>query len=172
MRTLAAPHNAIKLFPPGIGHLQMLERNDWRFIGADIDQGFFFYMMRVKVQSGGDIRLLPCITERQTAKGKQHAHYFHYGAVGGCKPWNCLDDLWRTVPKLKKDGELRGPKYDEIAFAIGWARRTLALFPRVDYLYALSIKFYTMVHMSRILSHRCDGIPKLAVATVTAMSVL
>ena len=52
------------------------------------------------------------------------------------------------------------------------ARRTLALFPRVDYLYALSIKFYTMVHMSRILSHRCDGIPKLAVATVTAMSVL
>ena len=112
------------------GHLQMLERNDWRFIGADIDQGFFFYMMRVKVQSGGDIRLSPCITERQQAKGKQHAHYFHYGAVGGCKPWNCLDDLWRTVPKLKKDGELRGPKYDEIAFAIGWARRTFALLDR------------------------------------------
>jgi len=52
------------------------------------------------------------------------------------------------------------------------ARRTLALFPRVDYLYALCIKFYTMVHMSRILSHRCDGIPKLAVATVATMSVL
>ena len=52
------------------------------------------------------------------------------------------------------------------------ARRTLALFPRVNYLYALCIKFYTMVHMSRILSHRCDGIPKLAVATVAAMSVL
>ena len=52
------------------------------------------------------------------------------------------------------------------------ARRTLALFPRVDYFYALCIKFYTMVHMSRVLSHRCDGIPKLAVATVAAMSVL
>ena len=41
-----------------------------------------------------------------------------------------MDDLWRTVPKLKKDGDLRGPKYDEIAFAIGWARRTFALLDR------------------------------------------
>jgi len=52
------------------------------------------------------------------------------------------------------------------------ARRALAMFPTVDYTYALSIKFYAMIHMSRILSQRCDGIPKLAVATVAAMSVL
>jgi len=52
------------------------------------------------------------------------------------------------------------------------ARRTLAMFPVVDYTYALCIKFYAMVHMSRVLSQRCDGIPKLAVATVAAMGVL
>ncbi len=52
------------------------------------------------------------------------------------------------------------------------ARRTLALFPAVNYTYALCIKFYAMIHMSRVLSQRCDGIPKLAVATVAAMGVL
>jgi len=52
------------------------------------------------------------------------------------------------------------------------ARRALAMFPSVGYAYALCIKFYAMVHMSRILSQRCDGIPKLAVATVAAMGVL
>ena len=52
------------------------------------------------------------------------------------------------------------------------ARRTLALFPRVDYLYALCIKLYTFVHMSRVLTRQCDAIPKLAVATVATMAVL
>ena len=52
------------------------------------------------------------------------------------------------------------------------ARRTLVHFPRVNHYYALCIKFYTMVHMSRVLSNRCNGIPKLAVATVAAMGVL
>ena len=52
------------------------------------------------------------------------------------------------------------------------ARRMLAMFPTVDYTYALCIKFYSMIHMSRILSQRCDGIPKLAVATVAAMCLL
>jgi hypothetical protein len=29
-----------------------------------------------------------------------------------------------------------------------------------------------MLHMSRVLAHKCDAIPKLAVATVAAMAVL
>ena len=52
------------------------------------------------------------------------------------------------------------------------ARRTLVLFPTVDYLYALCIKLYTVLHMSQVLTHKCEAIPKLAVATVAAMAVL
>ena len=52
------------------------------------------------------------------------------------------------------------------------SRRTLVHFPRVETAYALCIKLYTFVHMSRVLTHQCDAIPKLAVATVAAMAVL
>ena len=52
------------------------------------------------------------------------------------------------------------------------ARRTLAHFPAVDKAYALAIKLYTMIHMSRTLTQQCDAIPKLAVATVATMAVL
>lgn len=52
------------------------------------------------------------------------------------------------------------------------SRRTLVLFPKVDYAYGLCIKVYTVLHMSQVLTHKCDAIPKLAVATVAAMAVL
>jgi hypothetical protein len=52
------------------------------------------------------------------------------------------------------------------------AQRVLATFPKLGYYYALALKFYAMIHMTRVLSQRCDGIPKLSVATVAAMSVL
>lgn len=52
------------------------------------------------------------------------------------------------------------------------AHRALALLPAVDKTYALCIKLYTMIHMSRVLTQQCNAIPKLAVATVAAMSVL
>ena len=52
------------------------------------------------------------------------------------------------------------------------ARRVFALVPAVNQAYAFCIKLYTVIHMSRILTHECDGIPKLAVATVTAMTML
>ena len=52
------------------------------------------------------------------------------------------------------------------------ARRTLVHFPAVEKVYALCIKLYTFVHMSRVLTHQCEAIPKLAVATVAAMAVL
>jgi len=52
------------------------------------------------------------------------------------------------------------------------SRRALVHFPAVENVYALSIKSYTVLHMSRILTHQCEAIPKLAVATVAAMAVL
>ena len=52
------------------------------------------------------------------------------------------------------------------------ARRTLVHFPAVEKAYALCIKLYTVLHMSRILTRQCEAIPKLAVATVAAMAVL
>jgi hypothetical protein len=52
------------------------------------------------------------------------------------------------------------------------ARRTLVHFPTVERTYALALKLYTMLHMSRVLTQQCDAIPKLAVATVAAMAVL
>ena len=52
------------------------------------------------------------------------------------------------------------------------SRRTLVHFPAVERAYALCIKLYTVLHMSRVLTHQCDAIPKLAVATVAAMAVL
>jgi len=52
------------------------------------------------------------------------------------------------------------------------SRRTLVHFPAVEKVYALCIKLYAVLHMSRILTRQCDAIPKLAVATVAAMAVL
>ena len=52
------------------------------------------------------------------------------------------------------------------------SRRTLVHFPAVEKVYALCIKLYTVLHMSQVLTQKCDAIPKLAVATVAAMAVL
>jgi|SaaInlV_125m_DNA_1040241.scaffolds.fasta_scaffold59583_2 hypothetical protein len=52
------------------------------------------------------------------------------------------------------------------------SRRALVHFPEVEKVYAMFIKLYTVLHMSRILTQQCDAIPKLAVATVAAMAVL
>ena len=52
------------------------------------------------------------------------------------------------------------------------SRRALVHVPAVEKAYALGIKLYTMLHMSRILTRQCEAIPKLAVATVAAMAVL
>ena len=93
---------------------------------------------------------------------------FHLGQPTGVKVRACaaagLMVTWITIADRQLCAHL--------LLLLFTARRTLAMFPTVDYTYALSIKFYAMIHMSRILSQRCDGIPKLAVATVAAMSVL
>ena len=93
---------------------------------------------------------------------------FHLGQPTGVKVRACaaagLMLTWITIADQQLCAHL--------LLMLFTARRTLAMFPTVDYTYALCIKFYAMIHMSRILSQRCDGIPKLAVATVAAMGVL
>ena len=49
------------------------------------------------------------------------------------------------------------------------ARRALVLFPRSSKLYALFIKLYTVLHMSKVIAHRCNGSRRLSVATTVAI---
>ena len=52
-------------------------------------------------------------------------------------------------------------------------RRALAPLPRLNRATGLVVKLSTVVHMSRVLTHRCDdAVPKFAVAAVAAMAPL
>ena len=75
-------------------------------------------------------------------------------AIGVMVTWSCIADqqLCAQLPLL-----------------LFTSRRALALVPGLAHLHGLFIKAYTVVHMSRILTGSCHGIPKLAVATVMAM---
>jgi hypothetical protein len=72
------------------GKLGMLSRDDWRFVHASLDQGFFFYMFRVRQalggEAGGDLRLTRC-----TRHGGGAAQLHHY--VSGIKPQACVRQL-------------------------------------------------------------------------------
>ena len=74
-------------------------------------------------------------------------------AIGVMVTWSCIADQQVCVAVL-------------LLFT---SRRALALVPGLAHLHGLFIKAYTVVHMSRILTGSCHGIPKLAVATVMAM---
>ena len=72
------------------GKLGMLNRDDWRFVHASLDQGFFFYMFRVRRvlggEAGGDLRLTRC-----ARRGGGAAQLHHY--VTGSKPQTCVRQL-------------------------------------------------------------------------------
>lgn len=86
-RALPASDAAWHLLP---GRLGMLSRDDWRFVHASLDQGFFFYMFRVRRAlgggAGGDLRLTRC-----ARRGGGAAQLHHY--VSGCKPLTCVRQL-------------------------------------------------------------------------------
>lgn len=53
------------------------------------------------------------------------------------------------------------------------ARRAFAPLPRLNRATGLVVKLATVVHMSRVVAHRCDdAVPKFAVAAVAAMAPL
>jgi hypothetical protein len=93
---------------------------------------------------------------------------FHLGHPTGTRVRACaaagIMVIWMTIADQQLCAHL--------LLLLFTARRTLQMFPTVGHGYALAIKFYAMLHMSRILTQRCDGIPKLAVATVATMSVM
>ncbi|KAL3915038.1 MAG: hypothetical protein SGPRY_007398 [Prymnesium sp.] len=91
------------------------------------DQGFLYYMLRVRHQLGADIRLSECA--RASPAGSQPSYYFHYGSVGGEKPYSVLE-RWlslkqkhrcygRVVPHFGENGEVIGR-------TLSWLRRTRA----------------------------------------------
>ena len=78
-------------------------------------------------------------------------------AVGVMLTWSCIADHQLCA---------------QLLLLLFTSRRALALFPGLAHLHGLLIKSYTVIHMSRILTQACHGIPKLAVATVAAMALL
>lgn len=91
------------------------------------DQGFLYYMLRVRHQLGADIRLSECA--RASPAGSQPSYYYHYGSVGGEKPYSVLE-RWlslkqkhrcygRVVPHFGENGEVIGR-------TLSWLRRTRA----------------------------------------------
>jgi len=78
-------------------------------------------------------------------------------AIGIAVTWSCIADHQLCA---------------QLLLLLFTSRRALARLPGLAQLHGLLIKSYTVVHMSRILTGACDGIPRLAVATVGAMALL
>ena len=120
---------------------EMRTRDDWSFVCASLDQGFFFYMMRIRAQQGADLGRV-CSLEEAARKG-HHAKLRHY--AGGAKPDESLSNAARCVrgasaPQLgakPPSGFWRlirpapEPKVayvaKEIARSLSWGERTRAL---------------------------------------------
>jgi len=78
-------------------------------------------------------------------------------AIGVALTWSCIADHQLCA---------------QLLLLLFTSRRALALVPGLAHMHGLLIKGYTVIHMSRILTGACHGIPKLAVATVAAMALL
>ena len=72
---------------------EMRTRDDWSFVCASLDQGFFFYMMRIRAQQGADLGRV-CPSEEAAREG-HHAKLRHY--AGGAKPDESLSSAARCV---------------------------------------------------------------------------
>ena len=110
------------------GHTHVVDERSWDFVGGKTDQGFLFYMLRVRHRLGGDVRLVPSCS-RESAPGVEPSYYYHYGSAGGTKPEQMLQ-RWhsmklkkrcygRVVPHFVEDGTV-------LSRTVGWARRTRA----------------------------------------------
>jgi hypothetical protein len=78
-------------------------------------------------------------------------------AVGIALTWSCIADHQLCA---------------QLLLLLFTSRRALARVSGLAHLHGLLIKGYTVIHMSRILTGACAGIPRLAVATVGAMVLL
>ncbi|KAL1496168.1 hypothetical protein AB1Y20_014785 [Prymnesium parvum] len=115
------------------GQLEMLDWNSWRFVGASIDQGFFFYMTRLLHTHGTDLRTSACAAPSRdgVSEAAEHTTYFyHFGAHGGPKPER-IAAAWRREARpcaARLVGAAAGSRTaaEALGRAAGWARRAAA----------------------------------------------
>ena len=122
---------------------EMRARDDWSFVCASLDQGFFFYMMRVRSAVGSDLgRVCSLGPHEQPHVPRMRAKLRHY--AGGVKPEESLalagrcshngalvmaarprSGFWRLL-RPAAEVKLRGIA-QEIARSLSWGERTRAL---------------------------------------------
>ena len=122
---------------------EMRSRDDWSFVCASLDQGFFFYMMRVRSAVGSDLgRVCTLGPHEQPHVPRMRAKLRHY--AGGVKPEESLalagrcshngalvmaarprSGFWRLL-RPAAEVKLRGIA-QEIARSLSWGERTRAL---------------------------------------------
>ncbi|KAL3895197.1 MAG: hypothetical protein SGPRY_013579, partial [Prymnesium sp.] len=120
-------------------HLEMLDWNNWKFVGSSIDQGFFFYMTRLRhkrPQIGTDLRMSSCSRPSRDGisdAGPHTTFFYHYGAHGGWKPDRVASE-WASKAVMKEhcDASLIGRavhdrrQLESIGRVFSWIHRTLA----------------------------------------------
>ena len=122
---------------------EMRSRDDWGFVCASLDQGFFFYMMRVRSAIGSDLgRVCSLGPHEQPQVPRMRAKLRHY--AGGVKPEQslglaarCSHDGALVMAARPRSGFWRllrpaaEPKLRfvvmEIARSLSWGERTRAL---------------------------------------------
>ena len=118
-------------------------RDDWGFVCASLDQGFFFYMMRIRSALGSDLgRVCSLGSHEKAPEPRMRAKLRHY--AGGVKPEEALalasrcshggalvmgakprSKFWRLL-RPAAERKLRGIA-QEIARTLSWGERTRAL---------------------------------------------
>ena len=122
---------------------EMRARDDWGFVCASLDQGFFFYMMRIRSALGSDLgRVCSLGPHEKPPEPRMRAKLRHY--AGGVKPEESLalasrcshdgalvmgakprSGFWRLI-RPAAEYKLRGIA-QEIARTLSWGERTRAL---------------------------------------------
>ena len=122
---------------------EMRARDDWGFVCASLDQGFFFYMMRIRSALGSDLgRVCSLGSHEKAPEPRMRAKLRHY--AGGVKPEESLalasrcshggalvmgakprSKFWRLL-RPAAERKLRGIAR-EIARTLSWGERTRAL---------------------------------------------
>lgn len=115
--------------------IEAYTNDDWQFASAETDQGFFWYLFRIRHQLGADLDVLPACKRRALlGRRRAHATLGHY--CGGIKPEKLLDHrlcnyrtwpslLRRLCPSCKRNVSDRPERSTwEVARGISWGRRT------------------------------------------------
>ena len=116
-------------------NIEQYTKDDWTFASAETDQGFFWYLYRVRHRRGADLRVLTaCKKSNLLGRRRTPASLGHY--CGGIKPEKLLNHqlcqfgtwpaLLRSLcPFCKRNASDRPERSAwEVARAISWGQRT------------------------------------------------